>query len=128
MLPVERPSILNDRAHEMRGHTIADHDGSILKLLNEETVMKIAESAWAKNLVPLHDFWYNKRRGHWILAYYSCIKGFSGHYCQRIHPTCCLWLELPPFGVSRELCSSLPTLLRATRPHTLSDIFKNLSA
>lgn len=48
MFPVERTAILNDVAREMRGHPIADHEGSIFKLLNEGAVMKIGLSAWDK--------------------------------------------------------------------------------
>lgn len=48
MFPVERGAILNDIAREMRGEPVADRDGSIMRLLDEDTVLRIAESAWAK--------------------------------------------------------------------------------
>ena len=44
MLTVERSSILNDVTREMYGDTIADHDGTLMTLMNEDTMEKIVES------------------------------------------------------------------------------------
>ena len=46
MFPVEKSSLLNDVAREMHGHTVADHDGTPMKLINEDTMEKIIESTW----------------------------------------------------------------------------------
>ena len=46
MFPVEKYSLLNDVAREMHGHTVADHDGTLMKLMNEVTMEKIIESTW----------------------------------------------------------------------------------
>lgn len=48
MFPVERSTILNDFTREINGQPVADHDGFILKLLNDDTVLKLAESALTK--------------------------------------------------------------------------------
>lgn len=48
MFPVVRTAILNDMAREMNGQPIADHDESILKLFNDNAMMKIAASAWTR--------------------------------------------------------------------------------
>lgn len=76
MFPVERPSILNDMAREMRGHSIADQDCSILKLLNEETVMKIAESAWAETWSRFMTFGIISARVIGILLIVHVLKSF----------------------------------------------------
>ena len=46
MFPVERSSLLNDVAQEIHGHTIDSHDGTFMKLMNEDTIEKIVESTW----------------------------------------------------------------------------------
>lgn len=46
MFPVEQSSFLNDLTREMRGHPLADNQGMILKMLNEEAVEKILISSW----------------------------------------------------------------------------------
>ena len=49
MFPVERPAVLNDLARKMRGYPLGDNEGSLLKLLNEDTITDIARNTW-KNL------------------------------------------------------------------------------
>ena len=44
MFPVEKSSLLDDVAREMHGHTAADHDETLMKLLNEDATEKIIES------------------------------------------------------------------------------------
>ena len=46
MFPVEKSSFLNDVAREMHGATVADHDGTLMKLMNEDTMEKIIQSTW----------------------------------------------------------------------------------
>lgn len=48
MFPVEKPAVLNDLARKMHGQPIAGNGRSIFRLLDEEVVEKIAESAWTK--------------------------------------------------------------------------------
>ena len=48
MFPVERSSLLNDVAREIHGHTIDSHDGTFMKLMNDDTIEKIVESTWDK--------------------------------------------------------------------------------
>lgn len=46
MFPVERSALLNDLAREIHGHPVADDEGTIGKLLNEDAVSKIVQSTW----------------------------------------------------------------------------------
>ena len=48
MFTVESSSLLNDVAREIHGHTIVSHDGTFMKLMNEDTIEKIVESTWDK--------------------------------------------------------------------------------
>ena len=48
MFPVERASLLNDVAREIHGHTTGDHDGTLMKLMNEDTMEKIVQSTWER--------------------------------------------------------------------------------
>ena len=48
MFPVERSAVLNDIAREIRGHPLGDNEGSLLKLLNEDAITKIASNTWNK--------------------------------------------------------------------------------
>ena len=48
MFPVERPAVLNDLVREMRGHALGDNEGSLLKLLNDDAISKIASNTWNK--------------------------------------------------------------------------------
>ena len=38
MFPVEKASLLNDVAREIHGPIIGDHDGTLMKLMNEDTM------------------------------------------------------------------------------------------
>ena len=44
MFPVEKPSLLNDVAREMHGHITTNNEGTLSKLLNEDSMAKIVES------------------------------------------------------------------------------------
>ena len=46
MFPVESSSLLNDVAREIHGNTLDSHDGTLMKLMNEDTIEKIVESTW----------------------------------------------------------------------------------
>ena len=46
MFPVERSSLLNHVSVEIHGHTLASHNGTLMKLMNEDTIEKIVESTW----------------------------------------------------------------------------------
>ena len=46
MFPVEKSSLLNDVAREMHGHIVDANDGTLMKLMNEDTMEKIIESPW----------------------------------------------------------------------------------
>ena len=48
MFPVEKSSLLNDVAREMHGQATTKHDGTLTKLLSEDTMGKIAESTGAR--------------------------------------------------------------------------------
>ena len=48
MFLLERPTVLNDLAREMRGHPLGDNEGSLLKLLNEDAITEIANNTWKK--------------------------------------------------------------------------------
>ena len=44
MFPVEKPSLLNDVSREMHGHFTTNNEGTLSKLLNEDSMAKIVES------------------------------------------------------------------------------------
>ena len=46
MFPVEKSSLLNNVAREIHGHSIASHDGNLMRLMNEDTIEKIVKSTW----------------------------------------------------------------------------------
>jgi hypothetical protein len=46
MFPVENLAVLNDLAREMRGHSMADNEDVVLKLLSKKAVDKIINSTW----------------------------------------------------------------------------------
>ena len=48
MFPVEKPAILNILARGIHGLPVANQAGSMLNLLNEETLTKMAENFWVK--------------------------------------------------------------------------------
>lgn len=48
MFPAERPAILNSLARGITGQSTVPQGGSISNLLDEQTLHRIAESAWAK--------------------------------------------------------------------------------
>ena len=43
MFPMEKPAMLNDFVRELHGHTINAKDGTIMRLLNAETIEKIVD-------------------------------------------------------------------------------------
>ena len=43
MFPVIKSSLLNDVAREIHGHTVANHDGTLMNLINEDTIENIIE-------------------------------------------------------------------------------------
>lgn len=48
MFPAERPAVLNAVARGMMGHAAAIHGGSFANLFSEETLEKLATSAWER--------------------------------------------------------------------------------
>ena len=54
MFPVEKPSLLNDVAREMHGHVTTNNEGTLSKLLNEDSMTKFVESIgtrlWEKSM------------------------------------------------------------------------------
>lgn len=56
MFPLEMPALLNNMAREMHSQPVADNEGTILKLLNEDAVGRIAESAWHRAWAKFMNF------------------------------------------------------------------------
>ena len=48
MFPTEKPNVLNSLAREILGHSNINDKVSLMNLLNEDTLNKIAESAWGR--------------------------------------------------------------------------------
>ena len=48
MFPAEQPTILNSLASEILGQSNINHKISLMNLLDEETLHKIAQSAWGR--------------------------------------------------------------------------------
>ena len=48
MFPTEKPNVLNSPAREILGHSNMNDKVSLMNLLDEKTLNKIAESAWGK--------------------------------------------------------------------------------